>query len=374
MRRKSLPQEAKAPAKAIIYQLAVAVRYCYAMLEGDKIYIEELGDVTNADQQVEVKCYEDSLTDNHVNLWKTLNNWSHDSFCPSSFKSLVLWTTQKVGTNATLRNFERLAASSKEKLLSDIYHKNLDRFKASGKKEPSQVLKYQMAFFADGNTNKRKDILDRLVFVVDAPNQELIVEEIKQVYLKDILKGKQDEFIEALIGFVSRPSEGKAASWEITYDEFTIKIQSLSKVYSCGTQEFPRKYIHSNHSVPTNVGEMQFVNKIKDIEYDDVLDSAIQDYYSAMHTMSDEISSYQIGEGVLDNYTSDIMDTFKRKYKSHSRKCSDVLSDSQDFYDEITERDAQNFANFSRTPERFRNGLIHAELDDEEKEYKWSLL
>ncbi|WP_319779923.1 hypothetical protein [Maridesulfovibrio sp.] len=375
MREKFLPQEAKASAKAIVYQLAVAVKYCYDMCEGDIVYIEELGDVTNDKQQVEVKCYDDCLTDNHVNLWKTLSNWSHKSFCPSNFKSLVLWTTQRIGPKSTLGSFEALTTSSeKENLLLNIHKESLNRFESGNKKEPSQVLKYQMLFFADENEDKRKQIIDRLAFVVDAPNQEQIVEEIKQVYLKDILKGKQSEFIEALIGFVSRPSEGKSASWEITYNEFTLKVQLLSKLYSCGTQEFPRKYIHSNHSVPSNVEEKKFVTKIQDIEYDDVVNSAVQDYYSAMHTISDEISNYQIGKEILDNYTSDIMDFFERKYRSHSRKCSDVLCDSQNFYDEITEKDAQPFADFSRTPERFRNGLIHAELDDDEKQYKWILV
>src|SRR5574344_920070 len=83
--------------RAIFHQQWVALHCCFDMdSPSQQILIESLGDVTvENDTQVEVKKYADSLTDGHLNFWKTLRNWMDEHFDDSPYRSLILLTTQE---------------------------------------------------------------------------------------------------------------------------------------------------------------------------------------------------------------------------------------------------------------------------------------
>ena len=64
-----LVNDASASAKGTIYQLYVAVQKCFEMIAGQKVLVEQCGDVTvSGSQQIELKLYHDYLTDNHDNF------------------------------------------------------------------------------------------------------------------------------------------------------------------------------------------------------------------------------------------------------------------------------------------------------------------
>ena len=66
------------------------------MKENESIFIEEYGDITTSSEQIEVKKYEDNLTDRHPNFWNTLSNWYNPDFDIYNYDSLVLLTTQEI--------------------------------------------------------------------------------------------------------------------------------------------------------------------------------------------------------------------------------------------------------------------------------------
>ena len=51
----------------------------------------------------------------------------------------------------------------------------------------------------------------------------------------------------------------------------------------------------------------------------------------------------------------------------------DIIPGSKNFYDDITTEEPRDFEGFERPPEAFRNGLLHTQMDDDEKKLKWRL-
>lgn len=91
--------------RGLHYQILVGLSKCFDLKEGQTIFFEKDGDVSlignkEDSTQVEVKHYKNDLTDNHLNFWKTLANWTTEEFDHSQYSSLVLLTTQKFGSSS----------------------------------------------------------------------------------------------------------------------------------------------------------------------------------------------------------------------------------------------------------------------------------
>jgi len=114
-------QDATASTRGTIYHLCVAVAKCYELKEGQKLLIEELGDVTiENEQQIEVKQYSARLTDGHHNFWNALKNWLDDGYDHTPYKSLILHTTQEFGSDATISEWNGVDAEKRLELLLAI--------------------------------------------------------------------------------------------------------------------------------------------------------------------------------------------------------------------------------------------------------------
>lgn len=115
---KSLAHDATKTITPIFYQCYVALEKCFDMMENESIYIEKYGDVTrfggNSDNQIEVKAYQEPLTDLSPNIWKTLKNWLNDPNI-ENYKNLILLTTQNYGVNSSFKEWN---IKSKEERLN----------------------------------------------------------------------------------------------------------------------------------------------------------------------------------------------------------------------------------------------------------------
>ena len=199
-----------------------------------------------------------------------------------------------------------------------------------------------------------------------------LYDKIKKEKIRGILSGKKDDYLNSLIGFVCRPDKKPGDRWEITYHEWEAKLGELNARYNKETRQFPRKYFVSpEQQDSTRALEDLFVKKIQDIEYRQVIVGAIRDYEATVATIDQEFRAYAVDPGVLESYSTDVVNRFSAGYRIACRRCSDEIKDSQDLFDQMTSLPAAAMPGFGDTPDGFRNGLLHLHMNDEDADLVW---
>ncbi len=113
--------EARKLFEAIKYQIHVAIEYCHKLEDDQSLWIEVYGDVAvDNEGAVEVKMWEDDLSDGHSNFWNTLHNWLKPAFDHHRFKELILLTTQSFGSRSKLSTWNESDAAQRLILLNSI--------------------------------------------------------------------------------------------------------------------------------------------------------------------------------------------------------------------------------------------------------------
>jgi len=379
-----LIHDATASTKGTIYQLCVTVLKCYEMVAGQKVLIESRGDVTIPDsQQVETKHYSDALTDNHPNIWKTLRNWMQDDFYPEPYTSLILYTTQQFGGRATISKWNEETLQNRLKVLEAI-HSQAEKQESErqnkaldAKPKTPDVLLIQRFVLDLSRRDKLNQVIERFVIEACSPTLPELHTVIKQQYIKGILDGKKDDFLNTLIGFITQAPATREQRWEITYDRFDKKVGDLIALYYRETRVFPRKHFNGaklpdGHQVDAH-HDHAFVQKIQDIEYHSTIPKAVRDYLGAVQTINEEFKNYEVPPSRTKNYANELVEIFEKHYRVASRNCTGIIADSQNFFDNVTVEPPREFEGFSIPPLAFRNGLLHTQLDDEEKDLRWRL-
>ncbi len=376
MNDKSLSHDATSSTKAIVYQLYVTVLKCYEMMVGQKVLVEKLGDVTIVgEKQIEVKAHSQPLTDEHPNFWKTLYNWMSDEFDHTEYSSLILFTTQEFGSRSQLRVWNKSPMKERLEILKRIKQNRAKRPRAKrtsrkGSLPVQKTDKYMGFILGEARAEKLEHVLGKLFIEAQEPPLQKLHEQIKQQYIKGILEGKKDSFLEALVGFITQPRAKASEQWEITFEAFDEKVGELITTYCRDTIAFPRKYLDPRNEIDerelARVKRHVFVEKIRDIEYGEVIREAIRDYLSAIRTVGEEFRTHTVPESRTENFIYDLTRSFTVRYRLAERNCRDIIPDSQNFYDEICKQDSPTFEGFQNTPAAFRNGLLHAEMDEKE--------
>ena len=147
------------------------------MKENESIFIEEYGDITTSSEQIEVKKYEDNLTDRHPNFWNTLSNWYNPDFDIYNYDSLVLLTTQEIWKDCSFKNWNNKTVDGKIKILKDI------RKKWS---KDQDIQKAMDAVFVD--EERLRKILKKFIILDSSESSEWVIESICQKQLKWIPK------------------------------------------------------------------------------------------------------------------------------------------------------------------------------------------
>lgn len=372
--------DATQSAKGIVYQLCVGILKCYEMRKGQKILIEREGDVSIADdQQLEVKHYSDSLTDSHLNFWNTLNNWMDNKFEERNYSSLILHTTQKIGGNSKLKQWNEASLSERISLLEAIALTSEARFQAALQKnseaQPSKSLRLQRKILDRGRRAKLESITNK--YFIDAASDKMpeLYIHICDVYLKGI--ESQDEFLDSLIGFVSGAKEHAETIWEITFEEFEAKVSELLRIYKKNTFAFPRRNFDQS---TVTTGEVisshlsyRFVEKIIEIDYPEVVPDAINDYLQTVRTLNEDFRRLHISEERTDAYISDLISIFNSRRRIERRRGNPSIKDAQNFYDTFISEEAREFAGMELPPRGFKNGVLHCQIDDPNKCLDWKL-
>lgn len=370
---KKLKHDSTATFKPIIYQFYIALEKCFEMVEKESVYIEKYGDVTVSESiQIEVKDYSDDLTDSHENLWKTLKNWIDIDFNVSLYKSLILLTTQKLSKESSLINWNTKSPTDKKEILKNIY----SNYQKQVKKSEATKKLFNLVL-DDSNESKLNVILEKFIILDSSNGDDKLYEILKQRHCK-VLSINKDNFINSLLGYIISPPI-TSTGWEITYDNFTVKVSSLVEEYSITTKIFPKRY--SDSIIPeadkSKFTDYKFVEKIKDIDYPDVIGEAITDFVNTRKTIMDELNQHQIGKRYYEIYEGELHRSYSNKHRIASRNSNleTTKNDSKDFYDAIMDYPVQDFRNFNDTPLFFRNGLLHemANSNSDKRNIVWKL-
>jgi len=368
-----LVQDSTKTFKPIIYQFYVALEKCFELLEGESVYIETYGDVTTSNNiQIEVKDYQNDLTDLDHNVWKTLKNWLDKKFDISHYKTLILLTTQDFSTRTLFIEWNTKDKNQKLQILEEISKK------FNSKDKPSEETKKLLEIVLDKTTqNKLLSILDKFIIDSSSLNDDDYYEKLKQKHIK-VLSINKDNVINSLLGYIISPPV-TSNGWEISYQMFSERVSSLFEENASTTKIFPKKYstVKLTEQELEEHAEHQFVKKLEEINYHDVKTEAISDFINTRKVLGEELQKYQIDKEHYKSYEYEIHRSYLTEYRN---ACLDAdltnqIRHSKKLYNKVTGTEAQSFRNFNDTPKYFRNGLLHEIADDDtnNKSITWKL-
>lgn len=346
--------------QAFHYQSIVALEKCFHMEEGDVIYIEKDGDISHISDnleissQIEVKDVKVPLTDYSETFWKTLKNWLAPEFDHSKYKYLILHTTQVFGKTTQLVSWNNKNPQEKFKILKDISSKsNYD----------SEISKIQ-GDILNIDYNKLITIIEKIVLVTESSNKDEILDKIRRNHLLGIPKNNQQAFIENLIGFLYNLGDKK--SWCVHYNQFIEKFIDLTSYYS--QKEFPFPEFTGSVATEQEVIEnedKQFVIKIKNIKYEEVISEAIGNWLEFSRSLMQDLDHSPVYRDKTKKYQNELITQYKGKYRIAQRQ----NKDPKDMYDEIISSEPLLIENY-RPHFAYRNGILHDAMDTDPN-LKW---
>lgn len=358
--------------KGILFQFLVALEQCFKMQKGQSVHIEMYGDVsvlgdwTNS-EQIESKFYKKTLTDLDKNIWKSIYNWMNKDFPIDKFSSLVLFTTQKVSITSAWLNWNRKNPSERMDVLKKIC-KSFD----SRKRKDKDLITYLNFIFDAKNTTRLTHIATMLYIdsiSMDGNQYHKYLQETYGKGIPDIQKGK---YINHMFGYILNPNIVNN-NWRIAYDDFTREAEEITKTLVENTAVFPTKLKLADIKENDYDG-YAFVEKIKDIKYDDVISEAINDYVHTASMIQQELEKSEAKKNSLLQYEENLKGKYTAKYKIASRNYNDGerIAKSQDFYDDMTGSSDITFHTYNNVDLYFHNGMLHI-MADEKDDLVWLL-
>lgn len=390
--------------EALKYQIHVAIDYCHTLDKEDVLWIEVFGDVTiEGRDQIEVKEYNDSLTDSHENFWNTLNNWLKPDFNHQQYTNLILLTTQAYGERTAIKDWPQWNAAQRLAALETILKDAEARFKKATSKEktadsdnedgatggktsgPSKALTLQRKVMAEEMRDSLIEALPKVKIITDQPDLVGLIARYKRAHLKSIHEHRMDDFLNDLFGFMTsavKVTEG----WRFTTAEFNRKFTELTARYMIGSVKFPR--VNSDEieqeAAKLDVRKRIYARKLDEIGgEEDVILEATVDLLHAQEYIVELIKDCTTSQDDVDGYT-------KNHMRTHSAHRSEVMVDcdqswprpklqqaSLKFYHARCRLDVVGFRNYEDTPVEFRNGIYHMLADavhvSPGKEFHWRL-
>lgn len=358
--------------KGILFQFHVALEKCFEMEEGRTVYIETYGDVSilgdlSNSKQIESKFYKKALTNLDKNVWNTIYNWMNEDFPINKFSSLVLLTTQKIGIDSDWIKWNNKSVPERKEVLRKI-KSDFDE-----QKRKSRQLKKCMEVIFDTENVERLSKITSLLYI-DSINIDAVTyrKSICDRFGKGIPQTQRERYLDALMGYILRP-EIVDKNWEISYDSFSKEVEDITKHLVECTTIFPAK-LNLTDIKPEEYEDNMFVKKIQDIEYEDVISKAIDDY---IHTAGLIVHDMQESETIkksLSQYEENIENNFRSKYRKASRNYNERerIAKSQDFYDDVTSSNDGTFYSYITVDSYFHNGMIHI-LTNEKEDLVWLL-
>lgn len=356
--------------KGIIYQFLIALEKCFELQEGESVFIETYGDISvigDDSVQIESKYFNSKLTELDQNIWKTIYNWMSDDFPFDRFRSLILLTTQTVRSNSPWYDWNSKNYNQRHRIFLDIKAKFLRQ-----RKKSAETTKYIEYIFDASRESKLNKLLNLFYIDHSKPDDNEYYDKIKGQYSKNVPSIRADQYMNSMFGYILNPKIINN-KWEVSYNDFAQEVRNVTCKLVETTTVFPEKIAFDsiNHS---DCLSSAFVEKIKDIEYHEVVNEAIVSYVQTKEIILQEFSLSPTIRRSLKQYEDDVKNIFKSRHRRCSRSCNSakVIEMSQDFYDEIMISDRGTFYIFNSVPVFFFKGILQI-LTDENEDMVWML-
>ena len=358
--------------KGILFQFLVALERCFEMQEGQSVYIETYGDVSVLgslfdSKQIESKLYKKALTDYDKNVWKSIYNWMREDFPVDIFSSLILLTTQKVPIGSAWLNWNGKNPSERMEVLRNI-KKSFD----SRKRKDKDLSTYMNVIFDAKNAMRLSQIAKMLYIDSISMDGNQYHKSLQEKYGKGIPDIQKGKYINHMFGYILNPDIVNQ-NWRITYDDFAREVEEETKTLVEHTAVFPTK-VKLADIKDSDYDGYAFVEKIKDIKYDEAISGAIDDYVHTASMIQQELEKSETKKNSLLQYEENLKGSYTAKYRKASRNYDDGerIAKSQDFYDDMTGSSDITFHTYNSVDLYFHNGMLHI-MADENDELVWLL-
>ena len=358
--------------KGTLFQFLIALERCFEMQEGQSVYIETYGDVSilgklSDSKQIESKLYKRNLTDLDKNVWKTIYNWIREDFPIDIFSSLILLTTQKVPIGSAWLNWNGKNPSERMEVLRNI-KKSFD----SRERKNKNLVTYMNVIFEVQNATRLSHIAKMLYIDSISMDGNQYHKCLQEKYGKSVPNIQKGKYINHMFGYILNP-DILNQNWRITYDDFAREVEEVTKTLVENTAVFPTK-VKLADIKESDYDGYAFVEKIKDIKYDEAISGAIDDYVHTASMIQQELEKSETKKNSLLQYEENLKGSYTAKYRKASRNYDDGerIAKSQDFYDDMTGSSDITFHTYNSVDLYFHSGMLHI-MADENDELVWLL-
>lgn len=407
-----LPFDATILFKALHYQLLVAIEQGHDLKPDECLWIEAMGDVTVPGRtQTEVKHFRDDLTDSHLNFWNTVKNWLHERFDCSSYKTLVLLTSQDFGAQSSLKDWNTMSAAQRLAVMEEIaghtpaapdtsaptvtptipappdapsLHDDEGTAEHATGRKPSKARTTQQYVLAMERRAALMEVLERMHIAHGQPDLPARLNNYMTRHLKTIRPSLQQQYMDDLLGFMF--SAGRVlGGWKITHQEFAAKLTTLAQLYMKHPSEFPQvdKGALEDQINLDEVRAKLFAQKILEIDGEKYLRDAALHRLMAEKSIADLYRDQVLFKHMLDGYLNIHRSNHLAEREAAMLDCENdvdgnkLKKESLKFYLARLKAWPAPFCNMNNTMVEFRNGIYHMLADEisekKEEEFHWRL-
>lgn len=340
------------------YQKLIALAACFDGKEGSTVFLECLGDVSDGvSSSTEVKHHSGtvSLINRSIDFWKTLRNLVENATTYETYDELILHTTAAIQDGSVFDGWEKLPPKSRVSKVRSI-------------SSNETILKYHTAV-SDASDQVLESILGKLIIKANQPDAEaqhkLLLD---HPILKAIEPKKKSAVVDRLIGKISLLAVYRTDNWHITQDEFLAIFRSECANYIIDDLLFP---IISKSKVDTSLVNKpyHFCNELKNIGYEEVIDSSILNYLRARLSQIEMLTERPNLSDALEEYEEGLLDEMelKKAQQMNSIKTNNDMANAHQYsralFNDCMHTPLTNILGVRNVKMYFPRGVMHQIVD-----------
>lgn len=362
-----------------LYQYFIALLDCFSLKKGEAMLIETKGDVSIISLdgknrfQKEIKHHfgKNNLNDRNEDFWNTLDNWCKER-SDMSFEKLIFCTTSSIANKSLFYGWNKKTSEERFEILKECGLKK-------NRREKSFRKHYESIFTSNELT---QDETTALLGKVEIWSNQSIISELDQLFAeatRQIPQENKRKYIESLLGQILGKVVDPPHKWEVKQEEFDQMVIDNTARFAKSSQVFLetlKSGISPTQAELQRLNDKVFVKEIERIEYKEVIDKAIVDYWRAHTQVIQNAQNNLLFMESLPEYRNDLLNKLEGAKRQAIRRVLDpdhkhCIAASKDMYDQATTWDANDFGHVVGNSGYFQNGIIHEIVDD--KEFEWSL-